>query len=122
MIVTGAFLADDATAADGKLYVWGGVLTSFTRPSPQHAPVITPMLVVLTQAEDGDATESVPIEIYGPDGDIQRGDLPIPEITRTGTHSGFFFARVTFQVPQDGRYSIVVGSVSIPIDVDTNTD
>ncbi|MCK8675748.1 hypothetical protein M1M07_32205 [Rhodococcus sp. HM1] len=122
MIVTGAFLADDATAVNGKLYVWGGVLTSFTRPTPTAPSEITPMLVVLTQAEDGDTTGTVPIEIHGPDGNVQRGNLPVPEITRTGTRSGFFFARVSFHVPQDGRYSIVVGSVSIPVEIDTNTD
>lgn len=121
MIVTGAFLADDATTINGKLYVWGGVLTSFTKPSPEHSPVINPMLVVLTQAEDGDTTGSVPIEIHGPDGSVQKGDLPVPDATRTGTRSGFFFARVSFHVPQDGRYSIVVGSVSIPVEIDTNT-
>ncbi|MDV2474188.1 hypothetical protein F8M49_00065 [Rhodococcus zopfii] len=82
---------------------------------------MTPVLVVLTQAEgDGDSTEVVTLEIHGPDGSLQKADLPVPEATRSGTNAGFFFHRIGIAGP-DGRYVLVVGSVSLPVEIRTST-
>ena len=118
MIVTGAFLAEAAVAVEGKLHVWGGVLTSLIRPPGSVAVGAT--LVVLIQAEQGDTQEAIDLEVTAPDGTETTVALPIPEVTRGGTNAGFFYHQVGIHAPADGRYVLVVGSVSIPILVDTH--
>lgn len=114
MIVTGAFLAEAASVAEGKLYVLGGVLTSWT-VGPDR--MVSPVLVVLTQSEENDAQTTLPVEVrMGTDPNVMHLDLPIPEVTRTGTDAGFFLTGIRMQLPADGRYVFLVdGTVSLPL-------
>ncbi len=117
MIVTGAMLAEAATVAEGKLYVLGGVLTDFWQP-PEGGQ-IEALLVVLIQAEESDrrTPQTVEVTISTPEDKHGSVVLPVPEAATSGTSAGFFYQKIGFDAPTPGRYVIVVGSVSLPIEV-----
>lgn len=122
MRVTGALLAEAATAADGKLFVLGGVLNSWTRQPGQPA---TPVLIILTQAEPNDTTAEVPLTVFDSNGnEVASLKLPVPPITLTGDYAGFFSQHLQLAVP-DGRCVILVGegsdTVSLPIEIRTTS-
>ena len=121
MIVTGAFLAQSARVSEGMLDVWGGVVTSWTRLPGQPA---TPVLVVLTQAEEVDTTEAIPFAVFANGNQVVSDSIPVPAITRSGGDAGFFFHQLVIMPQEDVRAVIVVGSdatgsVSLPLTIQT---
>jgi hypothetical protein len=116
MIVTGAFLAEAASVADGKLYVLGGVVVRWTR-MPGSVAVIT--IVVLTQADE-DHPDNLEVTIHGPNGQSMVAGIPIPDITHEGNDAGFFLGQIGIgpEAP-DGRYVIVLGDISMPLTLNT---
>lgn len=116
MIVTGAFLAEAASVADGKLYVLGGVITSWNRHPGEPA---TPVIVVLTQASE-DRPEHITVGIHDPHGGSGELPLPVPAVTHDGTAGGFLFGGIGIPPDApDGRYVFVVGEVSLSLEVRT---
>ncbi len=107
MILTGAFLAEQAATVDNKLNVAGGVLSKYTVGPDRSASFV---LVVLTRA-DADAANSdrrVEVELMPPTGDepVYRRFL-VPEQS-VGEFPGFAFFGIEVNLPVDGRWVVVV--------------
>ncbi|MGX9297476.1 hypothetical protein [Tsukamurella paurometabola] len=116
MIVTGAFLAEAASVAEGKLYVLGGVLTSWTR---NRGEPVVPVIVVLTQASE-DRQAHLTVTVHDPTGGSGEIALPVPAVTHDGTSGGFLFGQIGIPAEApDGRYVLVVGDISLPLEVRT---
>ena len=113
MIVTGALLAESATAVDNKLNVQGGVVSTF-RAGPER--VAQPMLVILIGSTPGEKSATVDIAITGPNGETQQSQFPVPE-SSLGGEVGFISAPLLFEVPVDGRYVISIGTAERSVDV-----
>lgn len=116
MILTGAFLADAAAVVDNKLNVSGGVLSRFAL-GPDRSARFT--LVVLTQAEPGDDTRTLTIEMRPPtEDDPIKLEFEVPEAS-VAEFPGFAFFELQLRLPADGRWVMVLsggsGAISLPI-------
>ncbi len=122
MILTGAFLAEQAATIDNKLNVAGGVLSKFTVGPDRSASFV---LVVLTRADSDNSDRRVEVELIPPTGEapvLRRFEVPEASI---GEFPGFAFFGIDASLPVDGRWVIVVtgGSeaITLPLLVDTGT-
>ena len=122
MILTGAFLAEQAATIDNKLNVAGGVLSKFTVGPDRSASLV---LVVLTRADSDNSDRRVEVELIPPTGEapvLRRFEVPEASI---GEFPGFAFFGIDASLPVDGRWVIVVtgGSeaITLPLLVDTWT-
>ena len=125
MILTGAFLAEQAATVDNKLNVAGGVLSKYTVGPDRSASFV---LVVLTRGDtDSDNFDDrrVEVELMPPTGDApvhRRFEVPEASI---GEFPGFAFFGIDANLPVDGRWVIVVTggteAISLPLVVDTWT-
>jgi hypothetical protein len=116
VIVTGAFLAEAASAVDNKLNVSGGVLSRFAVGPDRSARFV---LVVLTQAETGNSDNRVEVEIRPPSDDQPvRMEFEVPEAS-IAEFPGFAFFDITIDLPVDGLWVLVVsggmGAMSLPL-------
>jgi hypothetical protein len=124
VILTGAFLAEQAATIDNKLNVAGGVLSKFTVGPDRAAGFV---LVVLTRADaDGDISDRrVEVELIPPTGEaptLRRFEVPEASI---GEFPGFAFFGIEANLPVDGRWVLVVTggteAITLPLLVDTWT-
>lgn len=117
MIVTGALLAESASAVDNKLNIIGGVADTY-QVGPQRVAQVT--LVVLIQAEPFDKAPKVDVKITDPSGNSQAHQFDMPE-SSLGGEIGFGYFPLRIPVPVDGRYVIAVsgrgGFVALPLKV-----
>jgi hypothetical protein len=115
-VITGAFLAEAASAVDNKLTVSGGVLSRFAVAGDRAAAFV---LVVLHQTETDDPDLRVDVEIRPPTGDepLHR-EYELPDSASSG-EIGFAFFPIEVKLPVDGRWLIVVtggpGKVTLPL-------
>ena len=116
-MLSGAFLADDAIAVDGKLNVRGGVVSS-ARVGPNRVARVT--LVVITRAEPSDTAPKISVQLIDPSGESQAFEVEIPAASLS-SEIGFAYWPLWIPVEIDGRYVIVVASdsssISIPLSV-----
>jgi hypothetical protein len=123
VILTGAFLAEQAATIDNKLNVAGGVLSKFTVGPDRSASFV---LVVLTRADsDNSDDRRVEVELIPPTGeapDLRRFEVPEASI---GEFPGFAFFGIDANLPVDGRWVLVVTggneAITLPLLVDTWT-
>jgi hypothetical protein len=123
VILTGAFLAEQAATIDNKLNVAGGVLSKFTVGPDRSASFV---LVVLTRADPENSDDRrVEVELIPPTGEapvLRRFEVPEASI---GEFPGFAFFGIDANLPVDGRWVLVVtgGSeaITLPLLVDTWT-
>jgi hypothetical protein len=122
VILTGAFLAEQAAIIDNKLNVAGGVLSKFTVGPDRSASFV---LVVLTRSDNDNSDRRVEVELIPPTGDagvLRRFEVPAASI---GEFPGFAFFGVDVSLPVDGRWVIVVtggtDAITLPLLVDTWT-
>ena len=122
MILTGAFLAEQAATIDNKLNVAGGVLSKFTVGADRSASFV---LVVLTRADSDNSDRRVEVELIPPTGEapvLRRFEVPEASI---GEFPGFAFFGIDASLPVDGRWVIVVTggteAITLPLMVDTWT-
>ena len=122
MILTGAFLAEQAATIDNKLNVAGGVLSKFTVGPDRSASFV---LVVLTRADSDNSDRRVEVELIPPTGEapvLRRFEVPEASI---GEFPGFAFFGIDASLPVDGRWVIVVTggteAITLPLMVDTWT-
>lgn len=116
MILTGAFLADQAAVVDNKLNVSGGVLSRFGLGPDRSARFV---LVVLTQAEPGNEDRQLKIEMRPPNEDDPiKLEFEVPEAA-VAEYPGFAFFELQLRLPADGRWVLVVtggtGAISLPV-------
>jgi hypothetical protein len=102
VILTGAFLAEQAATIDNKLNVAGGVLSKFTLGPDRSASFV---LVVLTRADaDSDNSDRrIEVELIPPTGEapvLRRFEVPEASI---GEFPGFAFFGIDANLPVDGR-------------------
>jgi hypothetical protein len=122
VILTGAFLAEQAATVDNKLNVAGGVLSKFTVGPDRSASFV---LVVLTRADSDNSDPRVEVEFMPPTGDepVYRR-LQVPEAS-IGEYPGFAFFGIDVNLPVDGRWVIVVTggteAITLPLLVDSWT-
>jgi hypothetical protein len=119
VIITGAFLAEQAATVDNKLNVAGGVLARYTVGPERLARFV---LVVLTQTDPDSVDRRVDVEIRPPtveDSLYRRFEVPEASV---GEFPGFAFFDIDVTLPFDGRWIIVVtgnsGAISLPLEVD----
>ena len=123
MILTGAFLAEQAATIDNKLNVAGGVLSRFTVGPDRSASFV---LVVLTRADAENSDDRrVEVELIPPTGEapvLRRFEVPEASI---GEFPGFAFFGIDASLPVDGRWVLVVTggneAITLPLLVDTWT-
>ncbi len=123
MILTGAFLAEQAATIDNKLNVAGGVLSKFTVGPDRSASFV---LVVLTRADaESSDDRRVEVELIPPTGEapmVRRFEVPEASI---GEFPGFAFFGIEAILPVDGRWVLVVTggneAITLPLLVDTWT-
>jgi hypothetical protein len=123
VILTGAFLAEQAATIDNKLNVAGGVLSRFTVGPDRSASFV---LVVLTRADSENSDDRrVEVELIPPTGEapvLRRFEVPEASI---GEFPGFAFFGIDASLPVDGRWVLVVTggneAVTLPLLVDTWT-
>jgi hypothetical protein len=123
VILTGAFLAEQAATIDNKLSVAGGVLSKYTVGPDRSASFV---LVVLTRADsDNSDDRRVEVELLPPTGDApvqRRFEVPAASI---GEFPGFAFFGIDVNLPVDGRWVIVVTggteAITLPLLVDAWT-
>ncbi len=120
VILTGAFLAEQAATVDNKLNVSGGVLSKFTVGPERQARFL---LVVLTESDPDGADRRVDVEIRPPtieDSLYRRYEVPEASV---GEFPGFAFFEIDVSLPFDGRWIIVVsggsGAISLPLVVNS---
>lgn len=110
VIVTGAFCADSASVYEGKLFVQGGVWDHYT--TEEEPPIVRCALVVLIQKEaDQDETDTVVVEIFGPDGN-QVSQIDIELALPAGTGQGFLCPPLALQVRDFGPHSVTTRTSS----------
>jgi len=117
-VITGAFLAEAASAVDNKLTVSGGVLSGF-RVGPDRLAQL--VLVVLTQAETDSPVRRFDVEIRPPtDAEPLSIEYELPEAA-AGGEIGFAFFNIEVHLPVNGRWVFVVtggpGAFSLPLEV-----
>jgi hypothetical protein len=122
VILTGAFLAEQAATIDNKLNVAGGVLSKFAVGPDRSASFV---LVVLTRADSDNSDRQVEVELIPPTGEapvLRRFEVPEASI---GEFPGFAFFGIDAILPVDGRWVIVVTggneAITLPLLVDTWT-
>ena len=123
MILTGAFLAEQAATIDNKLNVAGGVLSRFTVGPDRSASFV---LVVLTRADAENSDDRrVEVELIPPTGEapvLRRFEVPEASI---GEFPGFAFFGIDANLSVDGRWVLVVTggneAITLPLLVDTWT-
>jgi hypothetical protein len=123
VILTGAFLAEQAATIDNKLNVAGGVLSKFTVGPDRSASFV---LVLLTRADNENSDDRrVEVELIPPTGEapmVRRFEVPEASV---GEFPGFAFFGLDAILPVDGRWVVVVtgGSeaITLPLLVDTWT-
>jgi hypothetical protein len=120
VILTGAFLAEQAATVDNKLNVSGGVLSKFTVGPERQARFL---LVVLTESDPDSLDRRVDVEIRPPtieDSLYRRYEVPEASV---GEFPGFAFFEIDVNLPFDGRWIIVVsggsGAISLPLEVNS---
>jgi hypothetical protein len=118
VIITGAFLAEQAATIDNKLNVAGGVLARYTVGPDRLARFV---LVVLTQTDPDSLNRRVDVEIRPPtEEDSLYRRFEVPEAS-VGEFPGFAFFDLDAILPFDGRWIIVVtggsGAISLPLEV-----
>ena len=116
MIITGAFLAEAAAAADNKLHVWGGVLSHFFVGPDRFMQC---SLVVLLQHGGDDSDRVIIFELIPPNGEEPlRIPLDLPE-SAFGGEIAFALYPIGISMPFDGRWVSVVSigdpRISLPI-------
>lgn len=119
MIITGALLAEQATATEGGLHLWNGVISG-ALVGPDRISRL--FLVVLTQAETDNSDRTVEIQMRPPTGEepqIHRFD--VPEAT-ANAEIGFAYWPFALHLPIDGRWIITVSAggtsgVALPLQV-----
>jgi hypothetical protein len=79
-VITGAFIAESASVVDSKLNVTGGVLSRFVVDVDR---LVELLLVVLTQAETGNADRLVNVEIRPPSSNCRKP----PPVAKSGSLS-----------------------------------
>jgi hypothetical protein len=121
VILTGAFLAEQAATVDNKLNVAGGVLSKYTVGPDRSASFL---LVVLTRADSDNFGDDrrVEVELMPPTGDApvhRRFEVPEASI---GEFPGFAFFGIDVNLPVDGRWVVVVTggneAITLPLLVD----
>jgi len=117
-VITGAFLAEAASAVDNKLTVSGGVLSGYRVGEDRLARFV---LVVLTQAETDSPVRCVDVEIRPPTDDEPLSiEYELPEAA-AGGEIGFAFFNIEVHLPVNGRWVFVVtggpGALSLPLEV-----
>jgi hypothetical protein len=115
-VITGAFLAEAASAVDNELAVSGGVLFAFRVGTDRLAQFV---LVVLTQAKTDCPVRRVDVEIRPPTADEPLTiEYELPEAAAAG-EIGFAFFSIEARLPFDGRWVFVVtggaGTISLPL-------
>jgi hypothetical protein len=124
VILTGAFLAEQAATVDNKLNVAGGVLSKYTVGPDRSASLV---LVVLTRADSNNSDDDrrVEVELMPPTGEApvhRRFEVPAASI---GEFPGFAFFGIDVNLPVDGRWVIVVTggteAITLPLLVDAWT-
>lgn len=122
MILTGAFLAEQAATIDNKLTVAGGVLSKYTVGPDRSATFV---LVVLTRGDSDNSDRRVEIELIPPTGEepvLRRFEVPPASI---GEFPGFAFFGMDVTLPVDGRWVVVVTggteAITLPLLVDAWT-
>jgi hypothetical protein len=118
VIITGAFLAEQAATVDNKLNVAGGVLARYTVGPDRLARIV---LVVLTQSDPDTVNRRVDVEIRPPaEEDSLYRLFEVPEES-VGEFPGFAFFDLDVVLPFDGRWTVVVtggsGAISLPLEV-----
>ncbi|MFV0494241.1 hypothetical protein [Mycobacterium sp.] len=116
MILTGAFLAEQATVVENTLSVSGGVLSRFGLGPDRAARFV---LVVLTQEDPGSTDRQIKVEMRPPNDDEPFDtEFEVPETAVTDL-PGFAFFELQVKLPADGRWLLVVtsdsGSISLPV-------
>lgn len=121
MKLTGAFLAEYATAADGKLNVEGGLLRNFP---VGYDRVVRATLVILADFLASDAAPTVTVELITPSGDSQTTRVDVPHTAPSDTpygEPGFALWPLWIPAETDGEYQLVVsadeGSVRLRFNV-----
>lgn len=111
MIVTGAFLAEAATAADNKLHVWGGVI-SHIGLGPERT--VRPVLVALTQSEANNSDRTIEVDLRPPEGqESLHFTLEVPEAT-ANNDVGFTYWPLPLELPFNGRWRFVLSTAEGP--------
>jgi hypothetical protein len=118
VILTGAFLAEDARTVNSKLDVSGGVLSRFALGPNRAARFV---LVVLTRADGEDSDRRVDVKIVPPTlGEPLRMSFEAPEAA-VGEYPGFAFFDIGVTLPVDGRWVVEVTgggeTLSLPLAV-----
>jgi hypothetical protein len=119
--VTGAFLAENAGALDGKLHTWGGVLDTW-QVGPDRTATWVLVVLLQHQASEGVAEgAALKIEIIDPAGETQHTiNVDIAPEGLQGENA-FAFFKIGVGLPIDGRYVLVVtgdaGYASVPIHI-----
>ena len=122
VILTGAFLAEQAATVDNKLNVAGGVLSKYTVGPDRSASFV---LVVLTRSDalsDNSGDRRVEVELMPPTGEAPlRRRFEVPEAS-IAEFPGFAFFGIDVSLPVDGRWVVVVTggneAISLPLLVD----
>ncbi len=117
-VITGAFLAEAASAVDNKLVVSGGVLSGFMVGPDRVARFV---LVVLTQAETDCPVRKVEVEVRPPtDDEPLTIEFELPEAA-AGGEIGFAYFNIEVRMPVNGRWVFLVtggpGAFSLPLEV-----
>lgn len=117
MIVTGALIAESASAVNNKLNIQGGVASAF-KPGPDRVAPVT--LVLLLKPEPGETSAVVDVTVTAPTGDAIPVQIQVPE-SSLGGEIGFMYTPLPFSVPVNGRYVIAVqtgsGVIELPLNV-----
>jgi hypothetical protein len=117
VIVTGALLAESASAVDNKLNIQGGVASAF-RPGPDRVAPVT--LVLLLKPEPGETSAVIDVTVSAPTGESVPVQVPVPE-SSLGGEIGFMYTPLPFSVPVNGRYVVAVstgtGVIELPLNV-----
>jgi hypothetical protein len=124
VIVTGAFLTQDAKNVDGKLHVWEGMVNSFL-VEPHGDPnqrSVNVTLVALTRIEQpGDNKLTMAVEVVPPTGAAQTSFNVIDQAAQLTGENGFEIVPFGMPIPVGGRYVILLtaagSTVSVPVTV-----
>lgn len=118
MRISGAFLAEKTEAVDNKLNVRGGVISKYN-VGPDRVAQFD--IVVLTQADTGDADHRVVIDISPPNGGEPIHMHRALPANLLDAETGFASFQFRLTLPVNGRWIITMtgaaGAVSLPLTV-----